>query len=243
MSTAALFFALVAIEVAGLFIIWFRLKSKVGRYLELDNLLDGVREEARALVLELNETADRSVSLVEDRIAALRELLDELDRRIGVEKREMEKRSVEREVYSRLSRRRPIVPSPEAPGMEQPRPEPPNPEPPRREPPRQELPSVEAPPAPREGGPIPLSLGASATAAEAVRMPARSAPEVSFPGDVLVNSKTKREEALELYRRGISADLIAARLGATVAEIELLVELEERRASVESGTKGNEDRF
>jgi hypothetical protein len=40
-----------------------------------------------------------------------------------------------------------------------------------------------------------------------------------------------REEALELYRRGFSADLIAARTRATVAEIELLVEIEERRAA------------
>ena len=40
-----------------------------------------------------------------------------------------------------------------------------------------------------------------------------------------------REEALDLYRRGFSADLIAARTGATVAEIELLLEIEERRAA------------
>jgi hypothetical protein len=116
MSTIALFFALAALEVAGLFIIWFRLRSKVRRYLELDNLLEGVREEARALVLELNETADRNVSLVEDRIVALRELLAELDRRIVVEKRELETRSVEREVYAKLARRRPIVPT-EGPAM------------------------------------------------------------------------------------------------------------------------------
>jgi hypothetical protein len=198
MSDVALFFALAAIEVAGLFAIWFRLKSKVRDYLELENLLSGVREEARALVLELNETADRNVSLVEDRMSALRELLDEVDRRIGVEKRELESRSIEREVYAKLSRRRPIVPAASEP----------------------------VPASFPDEGPIQLSLGA----AEA-RQPARAAPEVRLSEDLLVSSKSKREEALELYRRGISAELIAARLGATVAEIELLVEVEERRAA------------
>jgi len=214
MSATAQFFALAAIELAGLFAVWFFLKSRVGRYLELENLLDGVREEARALVLELNETADRNVTLVEDRMASLRELLDEVDRRIGIEKKELGARAVEREVYEKLSRRRPIVAVQEGSIA---------PEPMARRPPE---------------APIPLSLGAAADS----QGPNRTAPEVRLSEDVLFTSKTKREEALDLHRRGISADLIAARLGATVAEIELLVEVEERRAEVGGATKG-EDSF
>jgi hypothetical protein len=203
MSAAAQFLALAALELAGLFAIWFLIKSKVGRYLELESLLSGVREEARALVLELNETADRNVSLVEDRMRSLRELLDEVDRRIGVEKRELDTRATEREVYAKLSRRRPIVPGAERPIAPEPA-RPPQPE-----------------------APIPLSLGAQALAQGA----ARAGPEVLVSDDLALSSRTRREEALDLYRRGISADLIAARLGATVAEIELLVEMEERRAA------------
>jgi hypothetical protein len=120
MSPVAQFFLLAAIEVAGLFAIWFLIRAKVRRYLELENLLAGVRDEARALVLELNETADRNVSLVEDRMVALRDLLGDVDRRIGVERRELEARDAERDVYAKLNRRRPIVPSPDRPtGPEQ----------------------------------------------------------------------------------------------------------------------------
>jgi hypothetical protein len=253
MSTLALFFALAAIEVAGLFIIWFRLRARVRRFLELDNLLEGVREEARALVLELNETADRNVSLVEDRIVALRELLAELDRRIVVEKRELETRSVEREVYAKLARRRPIVPA-EEPALPEsappsrravhPAPQP-APHPASQAPVPQELPREAAREIAREAvadrtedGPIPLPLGSSSDAI--ARRPFRSAPEVTLSDDLIINSKTKREEALELHRSGISADLIAARLGATVAEIELLVELEERRAEAEIASRRGE---
>jgi hypothetical protein len=211
MSSAAEFFTLAAIEVAGLFAIWFFIKSKVKRYLELENLLSGVREEARALVLELNETADRNVTIVEDRMTALRELLDEVDRRMGVQKKELATRAVEREVYARLSKRRPIVPEPTSE---------PVPEPPRRAP---DL-------------PITLNLGPTAAQeAMAQGTAGRAGPEVVLSDDVVGPSKTKREEALDLYRRGISADLIAARLGVTVAEVELLVEMEERRAAGSGG--------
>jgi hypothetical protein len=194
MSGLAQFFLLAAMEIAGLFAIWFLLRAKVRRYLELENLLEGVRDESRALVLELNETADRNVSLVEDRMVALRELLAEVDRRIGVERREHSTRENEREVYARLSKRRPIVPEPERQGA-----------------PAYEEPAPEAPSAP-----ITLSLGT---------------PEIGISETSVVPGKTRREEAIELHRRGFSADIIAARTGATVAEIELLVEMEERRAA------------
>jgi hypothetical protein len=237
MSATAQFFALAAIELAGLFAIWFFLKSKIGNYLELENLLDGVREEARALVLELNETADRNVSLVEDRMASLRELLDEVDRRIGVEKKELGARAVEREVYEKLSRRRPIVPVQEgsiATEQQARRFSEAEPRPVGRPAEASRSPARTGP----EEAPIQLSLGEAAESQGS----SRNAPEVTLSDDILFTSKTKREEALDLHRRGISADLIAARLGATVTEIELLVEVEERRAEVGGAAKG-EDSF
>jgi hypothetical protein len=107
-----------AFNIAGFFLLWFLLRARIRRYLELENLLSGVREESRALVMELNETADRNVSLLEDRISVLKALLEELDRRMGVARREFEKRDVERDVYSRLASRRPIVPPPPSEGMD-----------------------------------------------------------------------------------------------------------------------------
>jgi hypothetical protein len=213
MSATAQFFLLAAIEIAGLFAIWFLIRAKVRRYLELDSLLAGVRVEARALVLELNETADRNVSLVEDRMVALRELLGEVDRRIGVERRELDLRETEREVYAKLNKRRPIVPEASRPVVTE----------------ADKNPDDAETPGPLSGheAPITLSLGSSAPSAAGQRQ----APEIEVAPKTVVPGITMREEALELYRRGFSADLIAARTRATVAEIELLVEIEERRAA------------
>lgn len=230
MSALSQFFLLAALEVGGLFSIWFLIKAKVKRYLELGSLLSGVRDEARELILELNETADRNVSLVEDRMIALRSLLDEVDRRIGVQKREIEKGDTERDVYAKLNKRRPIVPEVHVsaqPPAAQPIP-----------PTTQASPIAHASPAaqpayqaqrPSADAPITLSLGPEAQGA-------RSLPDVRIAEEPLAIAKSRREEALDLHRRGISADLIAARLGATVAEIELLVELEERRRANSGGS-------
>jgi hypothetical protein len=191
MSGTAQFFVLAALEAAGLFAIWFILRARIRRFLELENLLAGVREEARALIIELNETADRNVSLVEDRMKSLRELLDEADRRIGVVKRELGARVVEREIYAKLNRRRPIVPN---------------------------------------GGALNGVTPADPSAAAADRaVPAEPLPEVLSAHDRIDPVKSPRERAVELHRSGFSTDLIAAKIGATVAEVELMIEMEEMR--------------
>jgi hypothetical protein len=233
MSVVAQFLILAAIDVAGLFAIWFILRARVGRYLELESLLSGVREEARALITEMNETADRNVSLVEDRMKSLGELLDEADRRMGLVRRELGARSAEREVYARLSKRRPIVPSEE---------------------------SAQAPTAPRaarapsaaaeEGAVIPAAGEDAADAggegggfraaggeggpvefllASARAVPGGGLPDVRVSEERIETGRTLRERAIELHRKGFSAQIIAAKVGATVAEIELMIEMEEMR--------------
>ncbi len=234
-----------ALTVAGFFLLWFLLRARIRRFLELDNLLEGVRDESRALVIELNESADRSVSLVEDRIKSLHELLDEVDRRMGLARRELEKRAVEREVYAKLAQRRPIVPRDHEIPLQAA----------IREPRRTAEP--EALPGSGADGPIALSLRpepprAAEADAEGSRGEARAggqassgqapdfesprgperrrAPELRVADESVALGPGLREEAVGLYRKGFSADIIAARLGATVAEIELLVEIEERRS-------------
>jgi hypothetical protein len=201
MSGVTQFLILAAVEVAGLFAIWFLLRSRIRRFLELENLLSGVREEARALIIELNETADRNVSLVEDRMKSLRELLDEVDRRIGLMKRELGTRAVEREIYAKLNKRRPIVPGAVEENALQ------------VEPPRNPTMSAESPSSvPVAPSPPPVPI-----------------PEIVHAAERIEKLKSPREQALELHRSGFSADLIAAKIGATVAEVELMIEMEEMR--------------
>jgi hypothetical protein len=222
----AQFFILLALDLGGLVLLWFLLRARIRRFLELENLLSGVREESRALVMELNETADRNVSILEDRIAAIRGLLDEVDRRMGLARRELESRESEREVFEKLRRRRPIVPAQD----------------------EDEVPiplelraSDSRPEALVEGAsPVESRLRASAPVAAKATEPRegeapRRIPEISLAAEAVTPVRSRREEAYDLYRKGFSADIIAARLGATVAEIELLVDIEERRSETGLG--------
>lgn len=249
-----------ALTVAGFFLLWFLLRARIRRFLELDSLLEGVRDEARALVIELNESADRSVNLVEDRIKALNDLLDEVDRRMGLARREIEKRAVERELYTKLAQRRPIVPRESGPSVQgldlQARRDIERPlraaAPIREEKPEPRQADTVSSPAAAERGfdeaggePIPLALRSSipemqgqrsgsdeARSSTAPEDRQRRVPELHIAEENLAPGPSMREQAVELYRKGFSADIIAARLGVTVAEIELLVEMEERRSGI-----------
>lgn len=226
------FFILLAVEVLGLGVIWFLLKARVRRALELDELLAEARREIRGLSIELNETADRNITLVEDRLGALRELLAEAERRVGVARKELDSRDREREAMERLSRARPLVggePRPEsAPASE-----------PRRNAAYES--SARAPGRPETED---SAFGGREAEDEAFEGPASSdarpepirlalkprLPEIRRAPESVVPPKSRREEALELHRKGFSPELIASRLGATLSEIELLVSLEEGRA-------------
>ena len=207
--------ASIVIDIGGLVLIWFLLRARIARTLEIDGLLAEARKEARLLTIEINETTDRNITLVEDRLTALRELLSEADRRIGVARRETGRRQAEGEVYNRLGRRLPL---------------------------RSDAFSGEG-----SDGVVSLMLGEQRAAArdgqemaegddrgEPVSLPlGPRLPEIVTSSASVIPPRGLRERAIELHRSGFSADIIAARLGATVSEIELLVSLEEGRSGME----------
>lgn len=264
---------LVALDLLGLGVVWLYVRSRLRKALELDSLLLNIRKEVGILTTELNQTTDRNISLVEDRMEALRSLLDEADRRMGVIRKEVETRAVERDVYSRLGRPHPAPVStyptprsqPPLPGLETA----PSYTGPDREPPSGRLPASKAAPRdavaevpsgagcqaadlgrlaygtagargqgdylagePRDGG---GNLPASGTAAEGpirLDLPRRTV-EVLRAQESVIPPRSLREQALDLYSQGFSADIIAARLGTTVAEMDLLISLEEERRQSE----------
>jgi pyruvate/2-oxoglutarate dehydrogenase complex dihydrolipoamide acyltransferase (E2) component len=136
-------------------------------------ILADYRDEVNHLIAEIDHATDRDARLVEERITALRKVLEDADRRIALLSRDMERRAGPG-LYpeSRQPAAGPTAASP----AEAPRPSPP--------------------------------LDAAGTPA-----PARP-PTVP-------QARPLTEQAAELSRRGFSADLIAARLGVSLSEVEL----------------------
>ncbi len=110
---------------AGYAVIYFLLKKKIARTLSAAAVLREVREEVNRILVELNQTTHRNVTLIEDRIAALSELLARADKKIALVRREEEKKELADKLYSQLAaRRRPPASEGEAPGGGEPEPKP-----------------------------------------------------------------------------------------------------------------------
>ena len=93
----ALALSLVTISVVAIVLL-----RRVDARMRQDVALDEIKREVAAIVTELNQTTERNIALIEDRISRLEELTDRADRRItalqGIEDRD---RAADR-TYSRL---------------------------------------------------------------------------------------------------------------------------------------------
>jgi len=234
----------IALNVTGLLALFLYVRSRLRRALDAEGLLADLRREVSALVAELNAEADRDVTLIEDRSAELRRLLEDVERRMAVMRRESATRAGERAVLERLDlARAESRAKPEAAPSSEPR---------RSWDPllargdggaeadaegRSARPNRGRPAADERSGKA--ERGSSGPPVPAIdREPQREAPAgpselpfVSFSSAPLKGRTDFREEAISLWRKGFSSDLIAARLGSTIAEVDLVVGLEEERGA------------
>jgi TolA-binding protein len=117
---------LLAAVAAGYAVVYFVLKKKIARTLAAATVLREVREEVNRILVELNQTTHRNVTLLEDRIASLAELLAKTDKKIALASREAEKQDLADRLYTELAdrRRRPAEPGSTPTGMSARRPAP-----------------------------------------------------------------------------------------------------------------------
>ncbi|MBN1686371.1 MAG: hypothetical protein JW852_06925 [Spirochaetales bacterium] len=190
---------LISIAVNALLIalVYLLARKRINRLLGGEEALDAIKQEINRLIVELNQTADRNIGIIEARIARLKKLVEESDRKIALLGKESEKVRIGAEVYERLKRSRPLVPEENrsAAGTET--------LPPDSQRPLEEQ-SVSYAVAPAGGGEHrePMAGGA--------------AP----PGGGGMTARV-----LELHRQGFEPKIIASRTGSTLGEIELIISL------------------
>ena len=96
----------IAVSILGFFIVYVVLKKKIEKYIDPSSLLDQIREEVNRIIVELNQTTDRNIGLIEDRINQLMELLAKADKKISLLQREGEKHEVSKKIYNNITRSR-----------------------------------------------------------------------------------------------------------------------------------------
>ncbi len=89
--------------------VFFLLKARIDRLLNGEEWKEKVQSEVDSMVLEINQTAEWGVSLLENRIQTMQKLLEEANHKILLLTREKEKSDLSHQVYSHLKNQ---VPSP-----------------------------------------------------------------------------------------------------------------------------------
>jgi hypothetical protein len=112
LSMVATIFVLIAVNILGYFVLFTVLTRRIRREASPETR---IREEVNKLMVELNQTTDRNIALIEDRIASLTELLSKADKKIGLLRRESEKHDMGARVYGRIREAKTPDPAVEAP--------------------------------------------------------------------------------------------------------------------------------
>jgi len=190
-----------ALALLGSVASFFYFRAYLRRRTGQERILSELREEVNSIVRSIDETTDRDISLIEERGKSLRALLEDVDKRLRVYVRELEKRREDEVIHLSLAERAP-TPTYEELGKN------------RYHPHRQSL--SPAPPPATQSAPV-----ASALLAPADPVAAQPPPESAPPP---VGGQIR-----ELVRAGLSPQVIASRLGLSIAEVEVVAALMERR--------------
>jgi DNA-binding NarL/FixJ family response regulator len=102
-----------ALAIAGYFIVYLILKAKLKHFVDPKAILESIREEVDRIIVELNSTTDRNITLLEDKVQSLSTLLEQADKKIGILRREIEKHELGAKVYSDLARSGKRIENPE----------------------------------------------------------------------------------------------------------------------------------
>ena len=196
---------------------FFYFKSYLRRRTGQERILSEMREEVNGILKSIDETADRDISVFEEKERGLKSLLAEIEKRHKVYVRDMEKHRESDEAYAALQQKKPagavlsgrVQPSYQELGK--------NPYRVNASFAAESMPSKEAAaPAAEEKTGAPLHPG-----------PAFPLPSFSVSNET--GSASMREQIHSLVRAGFSAPIIASRLGLSIAEVEFAAALLERR--------------
>jgi len=212
MQTFWIIVTALAFNAAGLTAMFFYFRRLIRRTLELDEVLDRARDEIGGMIAELNQTTDRNVSLLEDRIAAASSAVDAAEKRFGALSIQAGNRGREREMFDRLSRagsamavqRRTRDPGEDGTTLP---------------------PDAGTEPSSEQSDPRP-ALNPDATSKRAAATPLPQVKKTSAPIDTGLSA---HDRVVRLWEQGFSSEIIAPKLGMTIAETDLIIAMEEQR--------------
>jgi hypothetical protein len=212
-----LLFSLASLIICGFSFVFFRayLRRRTGP----ERILAEFREEADKLIAEIDAITDRDAGLVAERIKTLRELLEDVDRRIAVYTREVTRGKNQEAAYAELGLKRPVLNARET-------------RPGELKPFLPEKTETESALSPKTAEPREIP-GQNPEAPETIgdgSLKSQGGPRfIRSPKVIEPKPPSFAEQVEKLAKAGFSAELIASRLGTTLAEVDLAIALLPRR--------------
>ncbi|MBI9098043.1 MAG: hypothetical protein JEY91_06175 [Spirochaetaceae bacterium] len=102
-------FTVTGICLLAIYSVYFLLNRKISQILDSEKILSRVDDEINSLILELNQTTERNILLVEDRIKTLSSLIKDSDKSIIRLNKELSRPLVEPLNYSHLSKKKNFI--------------------------------------------------------------------------------------------------------------------------------------
>ncbi|MDR0689748.1 MAG: hypothetical protein LBG08_05740 [Spirochaetaceae bacterium] len=207
-----LLFSSASLIICGFSFVFFRayLRRRTGP----ERILAEFREEADKLIAEIDAITDRDAGLVAERIKTLRDLLEDVDRRIAVYTREINRGKNQEAAYTELGLKGSVL---NARGT---RPGETKPFPPEKTGDESAVPPKTAEPREIPGE----NPGPPAAAGDGNPTP-RERPRFTRSPGIEPSPPSFAEQVEKLVRAGLSSELIASRLGTTLAEVDLAIAL------------------
>jgi hypothetical protein len=106
-----LYAGIVVICCVVLFVI---LRRMIDKRINPKAILGEIRKEVDGIITELNRTTDRNITIIEEKIRQIEEILEKTDKRIGILRRENEKLGMGKTYNDILSGAKPVVSEPPA---------------------------------------------------------------------------------------------------------------------------------
>ena len=97
---------IIAIALNGAFclVVYLLFQARIRRALDAGEIVDRIRDEVNHMVVDLNQTTDRNVRLIEERIERLQDLLMKADKKVQLVSREYHRYEVGMDVYDKLKK-------------------------------------------------------------------------------------------------------------------------------------------
>ena len=99
---------LIGINFLIIFFIFLFFRSRINRFIKSSLFLEQLRNEVDSLVIELNQTTNRNIGLIEERLDRLKELLEKADKSIHLLSKKSEQTKEETRVYTDLKKNVPL---------------------------------------------------------------------------------------------------------------------------------------